>query len=261
MGIKNRLEGKEFSSLGPFADALAAGVQDELGPTLAKIAQLEAAVVQLGGQVGAAASAAAAAQAAADAAKTAAQTPPAPTPAASSPAPTPAVSSPTGPAPTPAASSPAGPAPTPSVSSRPTLTVIALPEPIFVGDIFNGGFRPTAVIGIDPKEGAYYLNSEMELSVRSVDSTVEFVNWTNSAGETIGVSPTLITTVTEVNRAITANFRNKPATTTTVTPAPSSTPTVTGTTGGNTGGGASGGGGSLGDQSGGGSAIDDSTRI
>ena len=259
MGIVDKLQGS-FASLPPFAAALQAGVQDELSPMMARLAALETAVVQLGGQISSAAAAAAAAQAAADAAKTAAQTPPAPSPmaspAASPPAASPTTSGPTGPTPSPSAAISPSPTPTPSVTSRPTLFVIALPEPIFVGDIFNGGFRQTATIGISPQEGAFYVGSNMELSISNVDRTVEFVNWTNSVGETLGVSPTLITTVTEVNKAITANFRNKPATTTT-----GGTTTGGGTTGGGTtgGSGTSGGGGSLG--GGGGGAIDDSTRI
>lgn len=37
MGIKSRLEGKEFSSIGPFADALEAGIREEITKELEQI--------------------------------------------------------------------------------------------------------------------------------------------------------------------------------------------------------------------------------
>lgn len=245
MGIADKLQGS-FSSLPPFAAALSAGVQDELAPVYERMAQLEAAITQLGGQVSAASAAAAAAAAAAEAARNAAQTP---TPSQSA---TTSTSGGNPPAPSPSAGTTSVPTPTPTPSStpRPTLLVIALASPIFVGDIFNGGFRQTAAIGITPKEGAFYVGSEMELSVSNVDSTVEFVNWTNSAGELLGGSPTLTTTVTEANSSIAANFRTKSTT--------STDGTTGGTTTGGTGG-SGGGGGSLGDETGG--SIEERNRI
>lgn len=244
MGIKDRLQGS-FSTLPPFADALSAGVQDELRPLFDRMAALEAAITQLGGQVSSATNTANNAARTADEARRAATQPtPSPTPSST----TPSSDGTTGGTST---GNPAvTPQPTPSPSSRPTLLVIALPNPIFIGDILAGNTRPPATIGVSPREGAFYVGSLIDLSLSSVDDTVEFVNWTNSAGEVLGGSPTLTTTVTEANQSIVANFRDKPVTTGGGT---------TGTGGGTTGGSGGGGGGSLGDQTGG--AIDDANRI
>lgn len=211
MGIKDRLEGRQFSSLGPFADALAAGVQDELRPTLAKIASLEQAIAQLGGQVSAAQntadSAARAAQDAArvaDDAKKAAQPTPMPTPSST-------IGTTDGPTTTPTTSPGVSPTPqpTPSVSPRPTLFMLALPNPVFVGDILSGGFRTTANIRLDPLEGAAYIGSDVELTISEIDSTVEFVNWTDKNGRILGTSNPIVVTVSDDTTSINANFRQK----------------------------------------------------
>lgn len=211
MGIKDRLEGKEFSSLGPFADALAAGVADELAPTLAKIASLEQAIAQLGGQVATAQSTAdGAAKAAQDAAKAAddakkaAQPTPTPTPSKSA-------GATGGPEATPTTTPGVTPSitPTPSASPRPTLFMLALPNPIFVGDIFNGGFRTTANISLNPLEGAAFVGSGVELTISNIDSTVEFVNWTDKNGQILGTSNPIVVTVSEDTTSINANFRQK----------------------------------------------------
>ena len=248
MSLANKLN-QQFPDIASFAGALSSGIQDELAPVYGRMAALEQAIVSLGGQVSAATNAAnAAKKAAEDAAKT--NTPPTPTPSAT---PQNSSGSNTGGSSTPSPSpSPAAPAPTPSVSPRQTIMVIALPNPIFVGDILAGNTRQTATLGVLPLEGAFYLGSQMELSVQNVDSTVEFVNWTDAAGNVISSSSTTTTTITPQSNAITANFRTKTTTT-------GGTSTGGTSTGGSTGGGASGGGGSLGDQTGG--SIEEQNRI
>jgi hypothetical protein len=93
----------------------------------------------------------------------------------------------------------------------------------------------------------------MDLTLSNIDSTVEFVNWTNAAGSVLGTSPSLTVEINEANASITANFRDKPTTT--------GGTSTTGTTGGSTtsGGGSGGGGGSLGDETGG--SIEERNRI
>jgi len=257
MGIKDRLTGK-FDSLPPFADALSAGIQDELKPVFDRMNALQQAITQLGGQVasaqsaadGAASAAAAAAAAAAKAAEDAAKAAqPTPTPSASTTGGT--TGGTTTPTTTPGVTPPI--TPTPSASTRPSLFVLALPNPIFIGDILSGNTRPPASIGISPREGAFYVGSLMDLTLSNIDNTVEFVNWTNAAGSVLGTSPSLTVEINEANASITANFRDKPTTT--------GGTSTTGTTGGSTtsGGGSGGGGGSLGDETGG--SIEERNRI
>jgi hypothetical protein len=235
MGLEDKLSG-QFSSMPPFAKALSDGIKDELAPVFARMAALEQAVVQLGGQVQTATNTANDAAKAADEAKKASQ--PTPTPSSATGGSTTGGST-TGGSTTggsgPSTTPPATPAPTPSPSSKPSLFVLALPNPIFIGDILSGNTRPPAAIGISPREGAFYVGSLMDLSLSNIDSTVEFVNWTNAAGSVLGTSPTLTVTVNEANASITANFRDKPTTT-------GGTGTTSTTGGSTTSGGGSGGG-------------------
>lgn len=71
MGIKNRLEGKEFPTLGPFADELQLGVQEEIAT---EVNPLKTEIDTLKTQLAAVVAAAAAAQETANAANTAAAT-------------------------------------------------------------------------------------------------------------------------------------------------------------------------------------------
>lgn len=190
MGIQDSLQG-EFSSLPPFANALEKGVRDEISqaliPLQQELADIKNQLVTLGIAVQTA-------QQTADSAAQAATTPPS-TPAATQSAPqsTPQSTPGTTPGTTPAIT------PTVTPSSKPTVFVLALAEPIFVGNILEGGTRPTATIRVRPIEDNYYVGSEIELQYSNPDSTVEFVGWYNfDTGAQLGTSNPLRTTLPAV---------------------------------------------------------------